>query len=127
MAVRALSAAEQAALANLPAGLRLADRLLREKGLPGRRNEQWKWSDLRAAFDENVQFTVRRDVDARGAEEAAERNDFIGMLAGAFGGRKASRSRPARAPRGWIVSSRETSRRARWKSISRRAGYLRGS
>ncbi len=26
-----------------------------------------------------------QDVDARGAEEAAERNDFIGMLAGAFG------------------------------------------
>jgi Fe-S cluster assembly protein SufD len=85
MAVRALSAAEQATLANLPAGLRMADRLLREKGLPTRRNEQWKWSDLRAAFDESVQFTARKDIDARGAEAAAERNDFVGLLAGAFG------------------------------------------
>jgi Fe-S cluster assembly protein SufD len=85
MGARALSTAEQAALANLPAGLRMADRLLREKGLPTRRNEQWKWSDLRAAFDESVQFVVRKDVDAGGAEAAAERSDFIGMLAGAFG------------------------------------------
>lgn len=85
MAARILSPSEQIVLAHLPANVRAADRLLREKGLPGRRNEQWKWSDLRAAFDDSVQFTVRPRVDETGAEEAAARGDFITLLASAFG------------------------------------------
>ncbi len=85
MVVRALSAGEQNALAHLPANVRAAERLLREKGLPTRRNEKWKWTDLRAAFDENVQFSVSTAPDQALTDAAAERDDFIGVLAGAFG------------------------------------------
>jgi Fe-S cluster assembly protein SufD len=85
MVARALSSGEQAALAHLPPNVRVADRLLREKGLPSRRNEQWKWSDLRAAFDESVQFAVVPDIDEARTEAAAARGDFIAMLAAAFG------------------------------------------
>jgi Fe-S cluster assembly protein SufD len=85
MVARVLSAGETALLERLPANVRAAQRLLQEKGLPTRRVEQWKYSDLRAAFDENVQFTVRPTVDEPAAEAAATRGDYIAMLAGAFG------------------------------------------
>ena len=85
MAARALSDGEARLLAQLPENAQAAQALLRERGLPGRRHEQWKWSDLRAAFDENVQFAVRAEVDRPTAEQAAARGDFIAMLAGAFG------------------------------------------
>jgi Fe-S cluster assembly protein SufD len=85
MAARALSDGETTILSRLPANVRAVERLLREKGLPTRRNEQWKWSDLRAAFDESIQVAIRPSIDAGAAEAAADRGDYIAMLAAAFG------------------------------------------
>jgi Fe-S cluster assembly protein SufD len=94
MVARALSAGETALLERVPANVRAAQRLLQEKGLPTRRVEQWKWSDLRAAFGNEVQFAVRPSIDEPAAEAAAARGDYIAMLAGVFGATEAVRVAP---------------------------------
>jgi Fe-S cluster assembly protein SufD len=83
MAARVLTGAEARMLSHLPPQLKAADALLRGQGLPSRRHEQWKWSDLRAAVDETVQFVVRADIDP--AAQTDTQGDIIAALASAFG------------------------------------------
>jgi Fe-S cluster assembly protein SufD len=53
--------------------------------LPTRRVEAWKYSDLRAAVDESVQFSLRHDRDAPEVRDAAARGGIIGQLAAQMG------------------------------------------
>lgn len=49
--------------------------------LPTKRVEAWKYSDLRAALDERVQFVVRRDRDEPSVQDASRRWGVIAALA----------------------------------------------
>jgi Fe-S cluster assembly protein SufD len=53
--------------------------------LPNRRVEAWKYSDLRAAMDECVQFVLRRDRAAPEVASALARGGVIGALAAQTG------------------------------------------
>lgn len=53
--------------------------------LPNRRVEAWKYSDLRAAMDESVQFALRRDRAAPEVTSALARAGVIGALAAQAG------------------------------------------
>jgi Fe-S cluster assembly protein SufD len=54
--------------------------------LPTRRAEAWKYSDLRRAMDENVQFAIGRDRGDPVVERAAAEGGVIGALAAQMGG-----------------------------------------
>jgi Fe-S cluster assembly protein SufD len=54
--------------------------------LPSRRVEAWKYSDLRAAMDESVQFAIGRDRDDAAVANAAADGGVIGALAAQMGG-----------------------------------------
>jgi Fe-S cluster assembly protein SufD len=54
--------------------------------LPTRRSEAWKYSDLRAAMDENVQFAVGRDRGDTAVEAARQAGGVVGALAAQMGG-----------------------------------------
>ncbi len=53
--------------------------------LPNRRVEAWKYSDLRAAMDESIQFALKRDSDAPEVSAAQARGGVIGALAAQAG------------------------------------------
>jgi Fe-S cluster assembly protein SufD len=54
--------------------------------LPTRRTEAWKYSDLRRAMDENVQFAIGRDRNDPVVEQAAAEGGVIAALAAQMGG-----------------------------------------
>ena len=54
--------------------------------LPTRRAEAWKYSDLRRAMDENVQFAIARDRNHPAVQSAAATGGVIGALAAQMGG-----------------------------------------
>ena len=54
--------------------------------LPTRRTEAWKYSDLRRAMDENVQFAIGRDRSDPAVERAGAAGGVIGALAAQMGG-----------------------------------------
>lgn len=53
--------------------------------LPTRRNEAWKYSDLRAAIDESVQFALSRGRDDKAVIAAHRRGGVVGALAAQAG------------------------------------------
>jgi Fe-S cluster assembly protein SufD len=54
--------------------------------LPTRRSEAWKYSDLRRAMDESVQFAIGRDRSDPAVESAGAAGGVIGALAAQMGG-----------------------------------------
>lgn len=54
--------------------------------LPNRRVEAWKYSDLRAAMDESVQFAIGRDRDDAAVDLARAEGGVIGALSAQMGG-----------------------------------------
>jgi len=54
--------------------------------LPTRRTEAWKYSDLRRAMDESVQFAIGRDRTDPLVERSASEGGVIGALAAQMGG-----------------------------------------
>ncbi len=54
--------------------------------LPNRRVEAWKYSDLRAAMDESVQFAITRDCNDDVVASAFAEGGVIGALAAQMGG-----------------------------------------
>lgn len=65
-----------------------AARVFAERGFPGRRNEQWRWSDLKQALSD-VEHLHATPGDARHVHQyqpVDDAGDPIAMLAGALGG-----------------------------------------